>query len=111
MFGVYSCLMLGGCSPFFISICHCKKKLPSVFFFFSSSPLYSITASPRRLLYEPPTVVDVLVLLDIVAYISKKEHSLPCLTGFLPCRCLATSIVSTFKVIKGINFCKTYQNL
>ena len=42
--------------------------------------------------------------------ISKKEHSLPCLTGFLPCRCLTTSIVSTFKVIKGINFCKTYQN-
>ncbi len=40
--------------------------------------------------------------------ISKKEHSLPCLTGFLPCRCLTTSIVSTFKVIKGINFYKTY---
>jgi hypothetical protein len=46
-----------------------------------------------------------------ILHISKKEHSLPCLTGFLPCRCLATSIVSTFKVIKGINFCKTYQNL
>jgi hypothetical protein len=41
-------------------------------------------------------------------YISKKEHSLPYLTGFLPCRCLATSIVSTFKVIKGRNFYKTY---
>jgi hypothetical protein len=41
--------------------------------------------------------------------ISKKEHSLPCLIGFLPCRCLATSIVSTFKVIKGRNFCKTYH--
>jgi hypothetical protein len=49
--------------------------------------------------------------LPMATDISKKEHSLPCLTGFLPCRCLATSIVSTFKVIKGRNFCKTYQNL
>jgi len=40
----------------------------------------------------------------------QKEHSLLCLIGFLPCRCLIASIVSTFKMIKGIYFCKTYQN-
>jgi len=45
----------------------------------------------------------------VVKFISKKEHSLPCLTGFLPCRCLTTLIVSTLKVIKGINFCKTIK--
>ena len=58
-----------------------------------------------------PTGVISLHTVVAVAFISKKEHSLPCLTEFLPCSITYQLIVSTFKVIKGLNFCKTYQNL
>jgi hypothetical protein len=35
-----------------------------------------------------------------IAFISKKEHPLPCLTGFLPCRNLTELFTSTYKACK-----------
>jgi hypothetical protein len=58
---------------------------------------------------QKPILINPSAVKKAYNNISKKEHSLLCLTGFLPCRCLAILIVSTFKVItansENLNMC------
>ena len=81
------------------------------FIFLEPMGLFCIIFPLDTAMAEGSTGTILMSFVGGVLAISKKEHSLPCLTGFLPCSIPYQSIVSTFKVIKGLNFCKTYQNL